>query len=445
MHADTICFSIMKITTLDSVPQLATVLQMQKEMSLAKSGAELTYAFARHFGTVTGVSYLFSLHVGGLQSGEFRLMEWMDFSDKNITRQDILAHSRRDRVLDDIPVQRSQVISRLIGTDMPTLAETVTPENDEVLSKVISAPVDCLSLPIYFNGQIVEWLIICREPGIPLQSIEVRAGVSNLNMLSRYHALLQLNNQIRELHDKLDKQIQEVGKVQRSLLPRQAPQIPGLSIAYYYEPCDVAGGDYFDFHQFDDGQLGIVIADVSGHGPGAAVVMAMLRTAMSLYRLFERSPEQIVEEINKVMCDGLHEGTYVTAVFLGIDVETGRVRFANAGHPHPRIRRADGIIEVLDRAVCPPLGIIDELLVEEGSFSLQPGDVLLLYTDGLSEAFSPQREQFGVARLDAILKDSRPEPDSLVQAISTQVYQHVAHGKLSDDVCMVAVRFDGNG
>ena len=88
MHAGTICFSVMKITTLDSVPQLATVLQMQKEMSLAKSGAELTYAFARHFGTVTGVSYLFSLNVGGLQSGEFRLMEWINFSDKNY--QDIL-------------------------------------------------------------------------------------------------------------------------------------------------------------------------------------------------------------------------------------------------------------------------------------------------------------------------------------------------------------------
>ena len=434
----------MKITTLKAIPQIDTVLQLQREMSLAANGAELTFAFARHFGSLSGISHLLRIQVKDLEQGEYRLMDWVYLFQKDLSLENIQKNNKQHIPLKDIPVHRSSVISKLIENNLPAHGERINPHEDEILSEIIDSPVNCLSLPIFTDGTITEWIIACREPGIPLQHLEVLTGISNMNMLSRYYSLLQLNNEIKHLNVLLDRQVQEVGRVQQGLLPQHPPEIPGLSIAFHYESCEAAGGDYFDFHQFTEEQLGVVIADVSGHGPRAAVVMAMLRTAVSTYRVFERPTEKVVEEINMIMRDGLRDGNFVTAVFLGINFKTGEVDYANAGHPYPRLRRCDGSIKVIDKAVTPPLGILDELEVRAGRFHMQPGDLLFLYTDGLNEAFSASKEQFGTKRLDAVLMKNHKEPEKLLEAISTEVHHHVNHNKLQDDLCMVAIRYGGD-
>ena len=238
----------------------------------------------------------------------------------------------------------------------------------------------------------------------------------------------------------LQRHIDEIAALQRSMLPEHLPEIPGVEFAVSYLPSETAGGDYYGFRKLGSGRIGLIIADVSGHGPAAAMVMAMLRTALSAYRRVNRPVDNIVSDLNITMLDNLKDGTFVSAVFVGVDIKTGRFQVANAGHCHPLILRSNGKKEILELDGGPPLGVVADTQWKTTEYSLQPGDALILYTDGLSEAMSPDGTQFGVEGIRNSVGKIIGDADQILSNILESLHLHTRDQGRKDDQTVLVIR-----
>ena len=229
--------------------------------------------------------------------------------------------------------------------------------------------------------------------------------------------------------------------MQQALLPIEIPEIPDLSIATSYLTSQEAGGDYYDFFPLPGGRWGVLIADVAGHGAAAATVMAMLHAILHGYEGPEYDPAAVMRYANRRL--GMHriDATFVTAFFAVYDPADHRLTYARAGHNPPRLKRGDtGEVCVLDDAPGLPLGITDEYDIQTGQLELDLHDTLVLYTDGITEAFSADREQFGTRRLDEALIVCSGEPECVVDSVHKALYQHTRSLSRDDDQTIVALR-----
>jgi len=420
-------------------PRLTGVLELHRELSTSKTLPEMILAFVSQLRR-SGVTHFLNLDVRGLEPGEFRVMDRIHAADPRLSPEHVRAHSRWEEPLESIPARRSAILSTLVEAAAPALARGIEPEADEVLAEFMAERTDCLVVPVFREGTIAEWLLMFMNPGAHVEPLQIQAAVSNMNLFARMVVEHRQARLITALHDQLAAQMQEVGRVQRSILPHHPPPVRGLDIAVHYEPSETAGGDYYDFRQFDDGNLGIVIADVSGHGPAAAVVMAMLRTVLSTNRLENRPAQTVVQETNRFLCDGMRNGMFVTALFVAIDPATGNVRYANAGHPPPRLRAADGTVRCVGEEGGPPLGIMTNLNVGGGTFRLEPGETLLAYTDGLFEARDARGAMLGIEGLDEALAQVDGSAEAILERVIGRVRAHEAGRKRADDQCAIVVR-----
>ena len=238
----------------------------------------------------------------------------------------------------------------------------------------------------------------------------------------------------------LQRHIDEIAALQQSMLPEHLPEIPGVEFAVSYLPSETAGGDYYGFRNLGAGRIGLIIADVSGHGPAAAMVMAMIRTALSTYRRVSRPVDNIVSDLNTTMLDNLKEGTYVTAVFIALEIKTGRLHLSNAGHCHPLILRNNGKTEILEFDGGPPLGVTSDTHWTTTESSLQPGDALILYTDGLSEAAGPEGELFGIDGIRRSIEAMTGSAKEVLQHLLDSVNRFEVNQNKRDDQTVLIVR-----
>jgi phosphoserine phosphatase RsbU/P len=251
--------------------------------------------------------------------------------------------------------------------------------------------------------------------------------------------------EVQAMHD-----VRELAEIQRLLLPRGLPQLPGWSMAAHYEPCHTAGGDFYGMQKLPSGGWGFLVADVSGHGVRAAVVMAMLRAWLGATRYFNRPGVDVAFDLNAMLLEVGAAPIFVTAFFVALDAETGRFRYLNCGHPPARIRRLDGSIVPLTGAHCLPLGVQQDLApenVEDGEAVLAPGDAIVLYTDGISEARSPDGEEFGERGIDGVLeaggRGAMPHaPHAILDAIVAATTHHRGGRPQTDDECVLVLGRD---
>lgn len=263
------------------------------------------------------------------------------------------------------------------------------------------------------------------ELSVPLISQEELLGVLNVGprlsgqpyspddrtLLSRIAAhapsafrvafLVQAHQQQLREQERLEQELRTAHFIQRSLLPKNMPVLPGWQITPYYQPAREVGGDFYDVLPFDDGRLGLIIGDVSGKGVPAALVMAITITMLRTVVRGMASPGEALARVNDLLIAENPPRMFVTCFYALLDPGSGRLRFANAGHEVPYRRSSDGVSEL--RATGMPLGLMPGSSYEEVEALLSPGDSLLFYTDGLVEAHSPQREMFDNPRLSALL------------------------------------------
>src|SRR5512138_2809753 len=183
--------------------------------------------------------------------------------------------------------------------------------------------------------------------------------------------------------------------VQRALLPQSIPQIKGVELAAFSRPSEIIGGDYFDFFQFRDGTQGLVIADVSGHGVSAGMLMSSLQTAIRTLAPEMNTPAEVLERLNRFYIHNINFTTFVTVFLACFDPATLTLTYVNAGHNPPAVRRKENSEIIWLRPTAPAIGLAEDFHPRMESISFAPGDSLLLYTDGVTEVMNIGNEEFG--------------------------------------------------
>jgi sigma-B regulation protein RsbU (phosphoserine phosphatase) len=226
-------------------------------------------------------------------------------------------------------------------------------------------------------------------------------------------------------------------ELQRALLPHEAPVVQGYDFAFSYRTANTIGGDYYEFLSLADGRLVLVVGDASGHGIAAGLLMAIANSALKVGFDSGSDPVAAAESVNHALCRTGGTREFMT-LFCGVlDPSNGRFRFICAGHPYPYLRRAGGEICELG-AGSLPLGMRLEINLEADETVIEPGDTLLLYTDGIVETLAPGGEAFGFERLRAALApggSSRAVHDRVLAALDS----FRAHEPVHDDCSLVVV------
>jgi sigma-B regulation protein RsbU (phosphoserine phosphatase) len=264
-------------------------------------------------------------------------------------------------------------------------------------------------------------------------------------------SLRKLQRQLQEANRKMEQEMILAGEVQASFLPRRPPDIPGWQLAVTLKPARETSGDFYDFHFLPDGRLAIVVADVVDKGAGAALYMvlswSLLRTCAPEY---PAQPELSLGEVNRRILVDTHAEEFVTVFYGVLDPATGAMAYCNAGHNPPYLVHGQEFQELGRTGI--PLGIFEDVTWERGVVQMAPGDVLVLYTDGVIDAQNPQEALFGEERLRRAVRAQQelpPTQGSLAQdirdAIVADIGAFVGDAAQLDDITLLVVARDAAG
>lgn len=305
-----------------------------------------------------------------------------------------------------------------------------------------------ICLPQYDGGEALNTTVFLLPIGVELDLSMVPILHWQGGLFGRGTQGLVLRKQLSEALHSLDRELQIVGNIQRSLLPSKLPIVPGFEFAADYETSARAGGDYYDFFPLDKGRWGLFIADVSGHGTPAAVLMAITHAIAHSQPGAHTPPGALLEYLNNELARAYTlDGTFVTAFYAILDPSNGKLTYSSAGHNPPRLARENRMHSLNDSGSLP-LGIVEGQSYGQSETVLEPGDMLLLYTDGITEAMAPavegHQELFGLDRLDSILLEcgSRSAAGCL-ERISEGLKQFCNGAPATDDRTLIAVRVQG--
>src|SRR5688500_531528 len=239
---------------------------------------------------------------------------------------------------------------------------------------------------------------------------------------------------------RLEGQLETARQVQLELLPPHDPELPGYDISAYNFPTEEVSGDYYDWVKIFDDQIGIVIADVSGKGVPAAILMAFLRASLRAATHIGYATHISMAKVNYLLWESIERNQFVTAFYGVLDVSNRTLSYSNAGHNPPLLIKAGGEIRFLDQGE-QPLGMFRDTRYHENHVVLDPGDVFVLYTDGATEAESPQGEEFGRERLVVAVKESLDKPArEMVASIQMSVLEWTASAGANDDVTFFVIK-----
>jgi len=428
----------MELIDVSGDERIAGYLDLLRSVSRASEPADVQRRFGHLLLADPGILATVSVSVRGLGPGEYKVTRYQLRDDFGKPWTDPWAH------WSDLPVHTGGFIGRVIETSAPKVVRRLNLTDDPALGTRLAHAGSAFANPLFDEGEALNWSITFRREPEGLDPDNAAEVFLRGNIIGRMTKSLVLAKQARELNAALTEQLEQIAQIQRSLLPDALPSIPGLSIAASYLTSNVAGGDYYDFFDMGAGRWGIIVADVSGHGAGAATVMAMLQTILHGYHERERGAAAMLEHANRQLLAKRIDSNFVTAFFAVFDERRRRLTFANAGHNRPRVRRSGGTVHSIDDAASLPLGVLDEPGYEVGRLDVEPGDTLVLYTDGITEAFAPppQKEMFGEERLVQALRECSGAPECVIDSIRERLFRHTASMDRTDDQTLVAVRVE---
>jgi serine phosphatase RsbU (regulator of sigma subunit) len=274
----------------------------------------------------------------------------------------------------------------------------------------------------------------------PLRAELSEAFAANSVDVEHYEVGEMLVQEIRE-RELLEQELEVARSIQQASLPEEVPKLEGWQISPYYQPAREVGGDFYDFHLLSEGCLGVVVGDATGKGVPAALVMS---TTCGMLQLAARAlgspfPGEVLEQVNETLFARIPSNTFVICFYAILDPESGTLRYANAGHDLPYLRRVGGDAEEL-RARGMPLGLMPGMSYEEKEIVLEDGEAALFYSDGLVEAHDSQGEMFGFPRLRALIAE-HGEEQALGDFLLEELYTFVGEGwEQEDDITLLTLR-----
>jgi sigma-B regulation protein RsbU (phosphoserine phosphatase) len=257
--------------------------------------------------------------------------------------------------------------------------------------------------------------------------------------MARLYIKLEKLNRVRIRS--MERDMQLARQVQESFLPTQVPMAEGFAFSALNRPANEVGGDFYLFFNLPQNRLGMAIGDVSGKGIAAALFMARFTSDLQYFAALHDNPADLFKALNAILCKRAQQGMFVTLVYVILEMDTGGISWVNAGHMMPMHIAKTGIrLLGKDEKKGLPLGILPDAAWEMETFGLQPGDGVLLYTDGIIEARNPASELFGCNRLKRIARRYRDAPDTLVRQTVRAVEIFSQGAGQSDDLTMVVFR-----
>lgn len=318
----------------------------------------------------------------------------MDKDIVNLLKENIL--QRKQNIVEFVKKAASSTISTRIGPNRKNAVDEQLHTLDHLLEKA--------------EDNTLGLCEVCHE------SVEA----ARLEM--DYTACVCIEHLSGEERTRLENDLELSQKVQRALLPNTLPRITGLEVAAFSQPAHIVGGDYFDFLSFKDGTHALAIADVMGKGMAASMLMANLQASLRIITPENTHPAEVVSRLNQLFCHNIRLTKFVTFFFARIDETTRTLTYCNAGHNPPLLRHADGTIERL-LPTGAAIGLIEQTDFLQKSVTLQAGDRVILYTDGVVESFNNHQEMFGEERVEKFLHDSSKLPTSQVIASLRETLQ----------------------
>jgi sigma-B regulation protein RsbU (phosphoserine phosphatase) len=239
----------------------------------------------------------------------------------------------------------------------------------------------------------------------------------------------------------LENELELAAAVQRSLLPQQVPDSPHLQTAAFSRPAQIVGGDYFGFYRFKGGAEGLAIADVAGHGVAASLHMASIHALLHTLVPANASPADVLAEVDRLFVHNVNFTTFVTTFLSAYDPKTRLLTYCNAGHNPPLLITGVARNECTTywlRPTAPAIGLVERAQYAVATVEVNPGDLLVLYTDGVTEARDLAGEEFGEERLAAAIEpNARGTAGEILQAARRALEGHAAGQPLSDDTTIV--------
>jgi sigma-B regulation protein RsbU (phosphoserine phosphatase) len=334
------------------------------------------------------------------------------------------AYANRPTIIDDLPARLTE---------------------DEPARFYLEGFQSAVALPQYDGGEGLNLTVMLFPPGVEIDRSFIPMMHWQAGLFGRGTTNLVLRNELTAVLEALNRELEVVGEIQRSLLPRDLPQIEGFELATFYQTSARAGGDYYDFFPLACRQWGLFIADVAGHGTPAAVLMAITHAIAHAQPGTHTPPSVLLGYLNDQLTRSYtRDGTFVTAFYAVLDPSNRRLTYARAGHNPPRLVRR-GCVRSLDETGALPMGILENQAYGQATVCLEPGDLVLLYTDGITEASPPprngERELFGVERLDdLLLACGANNAAECIERVRGEVAAFCANAPPIDDQTLIAIR-----
>jgi serine phosphatase RsbU (regulator of sigma subunit) len=298
-------------------------------------------------------------------------------------------------------------------------------------------------VPLISQGELIGWLSLGPRLSEQDYSSEDRRLLDNF--ASQAAPAVRVAQLVRQQHaearerERIEHEMRVAGLIQQTLLPQELPSLSGWQVAAYWQPARAVGGDFYDFLLLPDGRLFLAVADVADKGVPAALVMATTRSILRGTARRLLSPGEALALANDLLYPELPPHMFVTCLYAILDPVSGRLHFANAGHPLP-FWRCDGHVAEL-WAAGMPLGLMPGMHYEEQEATINPKESLLLYSDGIVEAHNPQGEMFGLARLQSSMGESAEGGTALIDGLTAELARFTGAGwDQEDDVTLVTLQ-----
>lgn len=357
----------------------------------------------------------------------------------------VKAHRNRETGTESGPIEVSRtLIGKVLGSGQAVLTTDAEADPDFSAARSIHRLriKAAVCVPLVADAKVIGLLYgdNRERPGSLTQEdlamLNALAGVAAV-AVEKFRLLAEYDAKV-----KIEQALSIARSIQRNFLPAAPPALPGLDIWGRSDSCDETGGDYFDYFPMSEGRLGVVIADVTGHGIGPALLMASVRAALRTILGSDERIEDLLFNLNNLVRADVRDGRFVTLFFALIDRERGTIRYAGAGHTPPILFRASDRSTTLLPNGGPPLGILKGLRYREGAtLPFRPGDLLLLTTDAIIEAARGDGEAFGLPRLRAIVTEGAGKSArELVEDVRGAVDRYVDYHPLRDDATLVAIK-----
>ena len=297
-------------------------------------------------------------------------------------------------------------------------------------------------VPLVSQGELIGLLNLGPRLSQQEYSADDRKLLSDLATQTapavRVAQLVRQQQQEAQQRERIEQELRVARLIQQTLLPKAVPEPGGWDVAALYRPAREVGGDFYDFLEFEDGRLGIVVGDVTDKGVPAALVMATTRTMLRAAAQRLDSPGEVLRRVNEVLHPDIPPNMFVTCLYAILDPKSGRMHYANAGHDLPYLRHHDGASEL--RATGMPLGLMPGMAYEEKEAVLEAGDSVLFYSDGLVEAHDPRGEMFGFPRLQGFV-GAHPGGAKMIDFLLDELARFVGDGwEQEDDITLVTLQ-----